>query len=189
MRKAMVFGVVLAAIAVSLSLTGSTSAQTATPPQQNQPYWNDWGPGTMGPGMMGGGGMMGSGAMGPWMMGGNGQGASMCTRMTSHIEGRLAYLKTELAITDAQLPLWNAYAGAARRNVQSMIAHCSAMMGQGRTALSLPDRIEQHEQFMAAQLDSLRATDKALRPLYASFSDAQRQSADQLMWGMMGMMM
>jgi hypothetical protein len=28
--------------------------------------------------------------------------------MAKHIEGRLAFLKTELKITDAQLPLWNA---------------------------------------------------------------------------------
>ena len=151
-----------------------------------------------GPGMMGASGMMNNGAMGPGMMGqygtgpmmgGAGQGASMCAMMTGHIEGRLAYLKAELKITDAQASLWNAYAGAARENAQAMTARCTTMMSQtGSTALSLPDRLDQHEQFMAAQLESLRAMDKTLKPLYAALDDTQKKAADQLVWGRMGMM-
>jgi len=34
--------------------------------------------------------------------------------MSDHIEGRLAFLKTELKITPMQLSLWNAFAAAAR---------------------------------------------------------------------------
>jgi ATP-dependent Clp protease ATP-binding subunit ClpA len=76
-----------------------------------------------------------------------------------------------------------------RDSAQSMVAHCSAMMGQDRaTSLSLPDRLDQHEQFMAAQLDALRAMNKALKPLYAALSETQKQAANQLFWGPMGMM-
>lgn len=39
----------------------------------------------------------------------------MCSAMASHIEGRLAYIKAELKVTDAPKPLWNAYAVAARQ--------------------------------------------------------------------------
>jgi len=35
--------------------------------------------------------------------------------MAGHIEGRIAFLKTELKITDEQQPLWNAVADAMRR--------------------------------------------------------------------------
>ena len=62
------------------------------------------------------------------------------------------------------------------------------MMGQGTSALSLPDRLDLHEQVMTAQLDALRTTNKALTPLYASFDDAQKRTADKLFWGPMGMM-
>ena len=67
---------------------------------------------------------------------------------------RLAYLKAELKITDAQEPLWKAYAAAARDNAQGMQARCTAMMSpKGAAGLSLPDRLDLHEQFMATQLE------------------------------------
>ena len=179
---------VFAAAAALLAMAGMmTRADAQQPGPQDQ--WGDQGYGyMMGPWMMGPNGMMGNRGMGPWMMG-NGQGAYMCTMMTSHIEGRLAYLKTELKITDAQDSLWNAYASAARDNAQAMTTHCTAMMGQrGATGLSLPDRLDQHEQFMAAQLDAMRTMNKALKPLCAALNDSQKQTANQFLWGPMGMM-
>jgi LTXXQ motif family protein len=132
--------------------------------------------GNMGPGMMGRNGMAGYG-----MMGWGGRGASMCTMMTAHIDGRLAYLKAELKITDAQESLWDAYAKAARDNAQTMEARCATMMSQGGpNKLALPDRLDLHEQFMAAQLESLRAMNKTLKPLYAALSDKQKQVADHV---------
>ena len=137
--------------------------------------------GAMGPGM-GGSGMMGG--MGPGMMG-----QAMCNAMAGHIEGRLAYLKAELKIADAQEPLWNAFAAAARENAKTMLARCTAMTGQpGAPAASLPDRLDQHEQFMAAGLEAMRAMSKALKPLYAALDDSQKQTMDQLFMGRMGMM-
>jgi hypothetical protein len=53
---------------------------------------------------------------GPWMMGGIGSAKAMCSAMASHIDCRLAYIKAELKVTDAQEVLWNAYAVAARDN-------------------------------------------------------------------------
>ncbi len=43
----------------------------------------------------------------------------MMSAEASHVEGRIAFLKTELRITDAQLPLWNAVADALRDNAKS----------------------------------------------------------------------
>ena len=56
------------------------------------------------------------------------------------------------------------------------------------STVSLPDRLDQHEQLMAAQLDAVRAMNKALKPLYAALNDDQKKTADQLFWGPMGMM-
>ncbi len=181
-------------LALTAAAVGTAVAQTQTQPPQpsNPPSWS-WGPrgmmgyGPMGPGMMGPG-MMGRGGMGAWMMGGGGSVEGMCGAMASHIEGRLAYIKAELKITDAQEPLWTTYAAAARDNANTMIARCTTMMSQRGSQSSLPDRLDQNEQLLAAQLDAVRAMNKALKPLYAALSDDQKKAADQMFWGPMGMM-
>jgi hypothetical protein len=114
---------------------------------------------------------------------------AMCTAMAGHIEGRLAYVKAELKITEPQESLWNAYAAAARDSTSTMLARCTTMMSRhSGSTTSLPDRLDQNEQLMTAQLDAMRAMNRALKPLYASFTETQKQTADQLFWGPMGMM-
>jgi hypothetical protein len=175
------------ALAIAAAVVGPAVAQDQ-PTQQGTLSGSTWGPrGMMGYGMMGPG-MMGPGMMGPGMMGGGGSAEAMCSAMASHIEGRLGYIKAELKVTDTQEQLWNAYAAAARDNANTMIARCTTMMGKRSSQASLPDRLDQHEQLMAAQLDAVRAMNKALRPLYAALSDSQKKTADQLFWGPMGMM-
>ncbi len=39
---------------------------------------------------------------------------------------------------------------------------------------------------MAAQLDAIRAMNKALKPLYAALNESQKETANQLFWGPMG---
>lgn len=174
----------LALTAGLLAATGSFVGAAAEQPAADAGRGDSPGYGMMNRGMMGPG-MMGGGMMG-WA---GGHGAAMCAAMGAHIDGRLAYAKAELKITDAQETLWKAYAEAARANAQTMNAHCTAMMGKGDAkAIPLPDRLDQHEQFMSQQLDAMRAADKALKPLYAALSDTQKQAADQLFWGPMGMM-
>jgi hypothetical protein len=139
--------------------------------------------------MMGGGqmpmmGMMTQGGMMP-MMGGT---MMPMMGMTDHIEGRLAFLKTELKITDAEFPQWNAFADAIRASatqMNDMMKQGSAMM-QGGTLPSLPQRLDFHEKHMTAHLEMLRKMKAALLPLYASFSDEQKRSADALFHGPMG---
>jgi hypothetical protein len=144
-------------------------------------------------GMMGydgGPGMMRWGASGSAMESamGSAMGATMCGAMAGHIEGRLAYVKAELKITDAQESLWNSYAVAARDSANTMLARCASMMSRhSGSTISLPDRLDQNEQLMAAQLDAMRTMNKALKPLYAVLTETQKQSADQLFWGPMGM--
>jgi len=179
----------LAAAVALLSMAGAYGIASDQPPAPQNGPWG--GPGSMmGPGWGGPGAMMGYGYanMGPWMMGAGGPGGAACGAMSADIDGRLAYLKAELKITEAQEALWDSYAGAARDGAQAMSAHCTTMFGAaGSGTLSLPERLDLHEQFMAERLDALRATDKALKPLYAALNDTQKQTADQLFWGPMGM--
>jgi hypothetical protein len=134
------------------------------------------------PGGMGGGDMPMMGMM-RMMMGR--EGMSMMIAMARHVEGRLAFLKTELKITDAQLPLWNAVADAIRANAKSMGDMAGGMMG-GQTG-TLPDKLAMREKMMTAHLEALRKFKAAVDPLYAALSDEQKKTADELLIGPMGM--
>jgi len=137
------------------------------------------------PGGMAGGGDMPMMGMMRMMMGRDGMG--MMGAMARHVEGRLAFLKTELKITDAQLPLWNAVADAMRANAKSMGDMASGMMGGSQTA-SLPDKLAMREKMMTAHLEALRKFKAAADPLYAALSDEQKKTADELLLSPMGMM-
>lgn len=178
-------------LSAALALAVATTAAMAQPYGYGPGYgmMGQWGPrGTADDGFMGPG-MMGYVGMGPWMMGERGTGQAICNAMAGHTEGRLAYIKAELKITDAQEPLWNVYAAAARDNGNTMLARCTTMMSaRGASTVSVPDRLDQNEQLLAARLDAVRAMNKALKPLYAALNDSQKQRADQILWGPMGMM-
>jgi hypothetical protein len=124
--------------------------------------------------MGGAGGMMGMMRM---MMGQDGMGM-----MAGHVEGRLAFLKTELKIADAQLPLWNALADAIRANAKSMSEMVSGgMMGGSQTA-TLPEKLALHEKVMTAHLEGLRRLKTAVDPLYAALSPEQKKQPTSWLW-------
>src|SRR5262249_38376976 len=115
-------------------------------------------------------------------------GMRMMGMMAGHVEGRLAFLKTELKITDAQLPLWNTFAQAVRDNAKAMqdMMH-GGMMGAAQSA-QLPDKLGLREKMMTAHLEALRKLKAAVDPLYAALSDEQKKIADEIMLTPMGMM-
>lgn len=55
--------------------------------------------------------------------------SSLCAKV-SHIEGRLAYIKAELKITEAQEPLWNSYTATASSNSTNILKRCNAMLSK-----------------------------------------------------------
>jgi hypothetical protein len=139
-------------------------------------------------GMMSGAGGMPMMNMMRMMMGEDGMsGMPMMAAMAGHVEGRLAFLKTELKITDAQLPLWNAVADAIRANAKDMGAMGEGMMGSMQTA-TVPDKLAAREKMLTARLEALRKLKAAVDPLYAALSDQQKKTADELFMGPMGMM-
>jgi hypothetical protein len=112
--------------------------------------------------------------------------------MSEHVEGRIAFLKTELKITDAQLPLWNGFAQALRDNAAAMQGAMQGMPGgmmgtsQGTT---LPDKLAARETMLSGRLDTVRKLKAAAEPLYAALSADQKKTADDIMVSPMGMMM
>jgi hypothetical protein len=107
--------------------------------------------------------------------------------MSSNVEGRIASLRTELKITDAQTPQWDRFADAVRATSKSMNGMFEQMMQTGAAA-TLPARLDRQETMLTAHLNSLNTLKEALGPLYASLSGEQKKVADGLMIGPMGMM-
>jgi hypothetical protein len=144
-------------------------------------------------------GMMDQGGQNGMMMGGDMQQmmsmmSNMMTMMSAqsgmmslNVEGRIASLKTELKINDAQAPLWNRFAEALRGVAKTMNEAQGRMMHPGPDG-TLPTRLEHQEKMLAAHLSSVQALEAAVGPLYASFSNEQKKIADGLMIGPMGMM-
>lgn len=159
-----------------------------SPPAATQPQSPPGQPGMMGQGMMGDrSGMMGGGMMNmmrnmPMMnMGG--------MAMIDHVEGRIAFLRTELKITDAQTPVWNAFADALRANAKSLAEVRASMMGQASAAQQTQvDRLALQEKWLTARLEGIRAIKSALTSLAGALSDEQKKTADELLAPHMGMM-
>jgi hypothetical protein len=111
--------------------------------------------------------------------------------MIDHVEGRVAFLRTELKITDAQANAWNAFADALRTNAKklgevraSMMSHMGA--GQQR-APTLAEQLSLQEQWLAARLEGTRAIKSAFTNLDGVLSDEQKETANELLGPHMGM--
>jgi hypothetical protein len=104
-----------------------------------------------------------------------------------HTEGRIAFLETELKITDAQTPQWNAFADTLRANAKAHQA-MHEQMAKGGMPSSWLERLAFQQKAMSTRLDGLKALETAAKPLYAVLTDDQKKLADQLLSGPMGMM-
>jgi len=143
-----------------------------------------------GKGMMGGGGgMMGRGGM----MGMMGRGCPMMGMMMGggdrpmYREGRVAFLKAELAITDAQAKVWDAYADQLKQNMQSMHDMRKTMMA-ARSGKTPVERLDSRITAMDGRVKALKEIKPKLAALYDALSDQQKKKADQLLTGMGCMM-
>ena len=209
--KRLTLAALLLATAGSLSFAQSTdhdhdhgqkdapTAQQPTPPK-GQPGMG--GSSKMGD-MKGGGGMMNNmGGKMPMMDmmqkmgvmrqsgGGAGSGGGMGMATIDRVEGRVAFLRTELKITDAQNAVWNAFADALRANAKSLGEVRSSIMSgmAGAARQSLVERFALQEKWLAARLEGTRAIKAALPNLIGALSEDQRKAADELLAPHMGMM-
>jgi hypothetical protein len=179
-----------AALALIASLPLAASAQTSG--AQQAPVPGRMMGGQAGPGMMGtfgGPGMMGGAPF--QMMGGMGMGMGMA--MTDHIEGRVAFLKAELKITDAQSSSWNAFADALRANAKALVDIRQSFLAKPVAARgNFAETLDFQERWLAARLDGTRAMKTAFTALSPTLSDEQKKTADDLLarpFGMDMMMM
>lgn len=197
----------IAILAVATLAIGAAHGQSAQPQpnlplNQNQPMGH-MGPmmhgGAMGmdPGMMSmmmqmmGGGMMGQG-MGPGMMNHDMSGSMMCRGQmgmmggmsgapASHLEGRLAFTKAELAIDSAQDAAWQAYATALRGQVQAMPAHKPGMQHAMAGDADFPTRLDARIAMLEERLSSIKAVKATALDLYGKLNPEQKRKADSLL--------
>jgi hypothetical protein len=112
------------------------------------------------------------------------------------IDGRLAFLKAELKITPAQETQWSAYEKVMRDNAAETKARFEKMRAErekatadakaagkdrpDRPKLSAVERMERMQTFGKERLDREAKVLAAFKPLYASLSDDQKKTADEL---------
>jgi hypothetical protein len=94
-------------------------------------------------------------------------------------EGRLAFLKTELKITDTQTKAWDAFAAALRANVAKLNEAYKAPDREAMDKMSPGERLGWFEKAVAARLDAVKRARAAIEPLYAALSDDQKKTFDR----------
>ncbi len=102
-------------------------------------------------------------------------------RGAEHVEGRIAYFKAELKISDAQAQDWDKVADVMRENakaLQQLRDEAAANRDKPQTALQRLDWIERLSQ---ARAKSITAFADVFKPLYDRMSDDQRKAADALL--------
>ena len=136
-----------------------------------------------GPGSMGQGGGMMENMM--RMMHDNAQKPSMpgmttgtgTVDLTDRIEGRIAFLRAELHITDAQSQTWNSFADAVRSSRQHLIA---ARQLLNEPSASAADRLDRYERHLTERLAALKSARAAFAKLDAMLDSGQKRSAEEL---------
>jgi hypothetical protein len=102
------------------------------------------------------------------------------------VDGRIAFLKTELKITPAQEAQWQQYASVMRQNAQSLDQAIATARQHRGAAMNAVERMEIRGDFAKVRAENQARLLTALKPLYASLSPQQQQVANALMTGHMG---
>lgn len=104
-----------------------------------------------------------------------------------HVEGRIAYMKAELKITDAQSVPWNAFADTMRADASAMKVMHEAT-GKMSMPTEAPDRMAAQRKMMLERMAMMDRSEPSIKALYAALSADQRTTFNQLTSGPMGMM-
>ena len=95
------------------------------------------------------------------------------------VDQRIRALQSQLGITDAQIPLWSAFAQAMRDNAAATDA-LFTQRAAAVAAMNAPDNMRSYAQIARAYAENTERLATAFDSLYASLSDTQKQAADKL---------
>lgn len=100
-----------------------------------------------------------------------------------HVEGRIAFLKAELKITDSQAPLFERVAQAMRDNVKEMAQLRDQRRADRDKPKSAVESLETRARFGEIRMQQTQRFLAAFKPLYTDLSDEQKKTADGLLGG------
>ena len=164
------------AVAAGLMTAAAWMPTMAIADDDYKGWWPRWGMGQM---MMGGWGINGP-------MDDERSGA-----MLDRIDGRLAFLKTELKITEQQAPAWDEFAGVihtiADAHNELMRSMHAEFDGGDFLKKALPERLTFQITHLEARVEQAKVIKAAVEKLYATLDDTQKQAADEMVLPLMGM--
>ena len=134
----------------------------------------------------------------PTMQGGASPGANMSMGMgamadgaqpmgssAARLEGRIAFLRTELHISDAQAPAWESFASTLRTGRDHLDAARAALQ-DGTMAIDPMARLESYENHLKARTEAVHMTRTAFNTLFGQLDDAQKRMATTSMLPFIG---
>ncbi len=108
------------------------------------------------------------------------------TAIIDHVEGRLAFLRAELKIGDAQQKAWDQFAGRMRESAQTLGDVRKAVMmkpASGQMSPMFSQKLDLQERSLTARLELIRA----YQDLYSALSEDQKKLAESLLVAHMAM--
>jgi hypothetical protein len=107
------------------------------------------------------------------------------------VEGRIAFLRAEFKITDAQAEIWNGFAEALRANARKLAEVRASMMprpgDRQPPASDLTALLDLQEQWLTARLDGTKAMKSAFAKRNEVLSEDQKRTAGDLLAPHLGM--
>jgi hypothetical protein len=98
---------------------------------------------------------------------------------TELAEERIAFLKSELQITDKQMADWNALAEALRSGRQHLAEARKLAVLDDKTPSA--ERLEHYERHLTARLKAVKSARAGFTQLYPTFTGVQKQTADAIL--------
>ena len=100
------------------------------------------------------------------------------------LERRLAFLHNRLRITPAQERAWTAFVAVLQDEARDRPGDRGGFRGRGERGQdrSVIERLEERQNRLADRSMDLERVIRAVQPLYASFSEEQKRTADRLMF-------
>ena len=99
--------------------------------------------------------------------------------VTERLEGRIAFLKAELQITDKQMADWNVLADALRSSRQHLLEARKLLVMDDKAAG--PERLDRYEHHLGERLEAIKSARSAFNRLYGSLSEGQKRTADAIL--------
>ena len=99
--------------------------------------------------------------------------------LTQLAEERIAFLKTELQITDKQMADWNALAEALRSGRQHLAEARKLTVLDDKTPSA--ERLEHYERHLTERLEAVKSARAGFAQLYPTLTGVQKQTADAIL--------